>query len=121
MAKRKPGPKKGSSISSSHKKKISKAVTGKKNSAYIDGRRSYRRIAGATTNNGEVVHHKNGNRKDNRRSNLVRLKGKKAGTNTTTKHEKLTDRNQGRKPKDFKFLNTKKGMGKYKPSKRKRK
>ena len=33
--------------SAATKKKIAKAVTGKKNPAYKDGRRSYRRIAGA--------------------------------------------------------------------------
>ena len=121
MAKRKPGPKKGSSISSSHKKKISNSVTGKKNSQYKDGRRSYRRIAGAKTNDGNVVDHKDGNRHNNKPSNLRLLKGKKPGTNTTTTHELKTKRGQGRKPRDYKFLNTKKGMGKYKPNKRKRK
>jgi len=89
------GPKKGSKKSSAHKKKLAKAVTGKKNGRFKDGRRSYRRIAGAKS--GDVVHHKNGNRNDNRPSNLVKLKGKKRGTNTTTKHEKLTKRGQGRK------------------------
>lgn len=120
MAKRKPGPSKGSSISASHKKKISNSVTGKKNQAYKDGRRSYRRIAGAKTNSGYVIHHKNGDRTDNRRSNLVKLKGKKAGTNTTTRHEKLTKRGQGRKIKSYSYYGTKKGMGKYKPKRKKK-
>lgn len=82
----KPGPKKGSTKSASHKRKLAKAVQGNKNGRYKDGRRSYRRIAGAKS--GEVVHHKDGNRSNNKPSNLVRLKGKKAGTNTTTEHEK---------------------------------
>ena len=116
----KPGPKKGSSISAKHKRKISKSVTGKKNSQFKDGRRSYRRIAGASPNDGTVVHHKSGNRNQNSKSNLVRLKGKKPGTNTTSHHERITNRGQGRKARDYKFLNTKKGMGKYKPKKRKK-
>lgn len=91
----KPGPRPGSRKSAAHKKKIGKALIGDKNPKYKDGRRSYRRIAGAKS--GEVVHHKDGNRSNNNSSNLVRLKGKKAGTNTTTKHEKITDRGQGRK------------------------
>lgn len=115
----KPGPKKGSKQSASHKKKIARSVTGKKNSQYKDGRRSYRRIAGAKNNSGEVVHHKDGNRSNNKPSNLVKLKGKKPGTNTTTIHEKITDRNQGRK-RSYKYYGTEKGMGKYKPSNKKK-
>lgn len=110
MKKRKrnvPGPRPGSRQSAAHKKKISKSVTGKSNSQYKDGRRSYRRIAGAGNNSGEVVHHKDGNRKNNKRSNLVKLKGKKPGTNTTTKHEKITSRGQGRK-RSYKYLGEKK-------------
>jgi len=64
---------------------------------YKDGRRSYRRIAGAKTNDGSVVHHKLGKRKGkkaNSKSNLVKLVDgkKKAGRRTTPKHEKLTKR-----------------------------
>ena len=91
----KPGPKKGSKKSASHKKNISNAVSGSKNPRWVNGRRSYRSIAGAKE--GEVVHHKDGNRDNNKPSNLVRLKGKKKGTNTTTRHEKITKRGQGRK------------------------
>ena len=117
----KPGPKKGSRQSASHKKKISRSVTGKSNSQYKDGRRSYRRIAGAGNNDGTVIHHKDGNRNNNKKSNLVRLKGRKPGTNTTSKHEKITKRGQGRKDKSFKFLGTKKGLGKFKPKGMKKK
>lgn len=69
------------------KRKISKAVTGKKNPAYVDGRRSYRRVAGAKS--GQGVDHKNGDSKDNRPSNLKTypLKGKGRGA-----HEKKHDR-----------------------------
>ena len=91
----KPGPAKGTKKSAAHKKKISQSTSGKKNPRYIDGRRSYRTIAGAAS--GEVVHHKNGNRKSNHKSNLVILKGKKKGAKTTSVHEKITNRGQGRK------------------------
>jgi hypothetical protein len=97
MNKRKPGPKVGSSKSAAHKNKIAKAVTGKKNSAYKDGRRSYRRIAGASNNDSNVVHHLDGDRSNNSKSNLRKLKGTKPGTNTTSTHEKITKRGQGRK------------------------
>jgi hypothetical protein len=90
-----PGPKKGSRKSAQHKKKLAKAVEGKKNGRFVNGRRSYRGIAGAKS--GEVVHHKDGDRNNNSPSNLVKLKGKKSGTNTTSRHEKITKRGQGRK------------------------
>jgi len=50
------------------KKKIAKSMTGKDNPAFKDGRRSYRRVAGAKP--GQGVDHKNGDSKDNRPSNL---------------------------------------------------
>lgn len=92
----KPGPKKGSKKSASHKRKLAKAVEGKKNGRYKDGRRSYRRIAGAKS--GEVVDHIDGNRSNNHPSNLRRLKAKKKGATTTSAHERKTKRGQGRKP-----------------------
>jgi len=62
--------------SAATKKKISKAMTGKKNPAWKDGRRAYRRISKAKS--GEGVHHINNDSKDNRASNLetYKLKGK---------------------------------------------
>jgi len=66
------------------KKKISKAVKGKKNPAYKDGRRSYRDKAGAKTNDGSLVHHKDGNRKNNAKSNLEKIPKKQRG-----KHDKI--------------------------------
>ena len=118
----KPGPRRGSKQSAAHKKKISKSVTGKKNSQYKDGRRSYRRIAGAKNNDGNVIMHLDGNRRNNKRSNLRVSRGKRAGANTTSEHERspLTKKERGRQ-KSFKFLGTKKGMGKYKPKRRKKK
>lgn len=95
MTTRKGGPPKGYKQSASHKRKKSKAATGKKNPQYKDGRRSYRRIAGAKE--GEVTHHKDGDRTNNKKSNLINLKAKKKGAKTTSKHEKLTKRGQGRK------------------------
>lgn len=71
----------------STRKKISKAMQGKNNPAYKDGRRSYRRVAKAKR--GEGVDHINGDSKDNRPSNLRRykLKGK-----SRSDHEKKHDR-----------------------------
>lgn len=66
----------GRKHSEATKRKIAKAVTGKKNPAYKDGRRSYRRIAGAKK--GEGVDHKDGDSTNNKPSNLktYKLKGK---------------------------------------------
>ena len=50
------------------KRKIAKAVTGKKNPAYKDGRRSYREKVNAPK--GKIVDHKDGNSKNNAKSNL---------------------------------------------------
>lgn len=94
-----PGPKIGSSKSAAHKAKLSKAGIGKKNSQYKDGRRSYRTKAGAKNNDGNIVHHADGNRLNNAKSNLVKLKAKKPGAKTSSTHEKITPRGQGRKPK----------------------
>jgi len=69
------------------KKKIAKALTGSKNPAYKDGRRSYRRIAGAKK--GEHVDHKDGNSKNNKPSNLKKFKEKGP---SRAAHEKKHDR-----------------------------
>ena len=116
----KPGPSPGSKQSKAHKNKISKSVRGKSNSQYKDGRRSYRRIAGAKNNDGNVIMHLDGNRRNNKRSNLKISKGKKPGANSTSEHERSarTKRERGRQ-KSFKYLGTKKGMGKHKPKKKK--
>lgn len=96
-----PGPKPGSTKSAAHKKKLAKAVMGGKNGMYKDGRRSYRRRAGAKNNDGTVVEHINHNRKDNRKSNLRRIKGKRPGVTTTSHHERskatIKQRGAGRK------------------------
>lgn len=104
----KPGPKKNTKQSRAHKAKRSKAMIGKKNPAYKDGRRSFRRIAGCKKGDKKIVHHKNHNRKDNRRSNLVILKGKRAGAKTNSTHERAhaKDRGAGR-PKGSKSKTTK--------------
>ena len=52
----------------STKKLIAKAMTGKGNPAYKDGRRSYRNKVNAKP--GQHVHHKNNDSKDNRPANL---------------------------------------------------
>lgn len=97
----KSGPKKGSKKSASHKAKIGKSLLGKKNGAYKDGRRSYRRIAGASNLDGNVVMHLDGNRSNNAKSNLKKSKGKKAGTTSTSEHERskmtIKERGAGRK------------------------
>ena len=71
------------------RRKIAKSMTGKKNPAWKDGRRAYRRIAGAKK--GEGVDHKDGNSKNNKPSNLRRfkLKGKSRAW-----HEKKHKRNK---------------------------
>ena len=58
----------GRSQTPATKRKIAKAMAGSKNPAYKDGRRSYREKTKAPK--GSLVHHKNGDSKDNRRSNL---------------------------------------------------
>jgi hypothetical protein len=73
----------------STRKKIAKAMTGKKNPAYKDGRRSYRRIAGAKK--GEHVDHKDGNSKNNSPSNLKKFKAK---GKPRSDHEKKHDRSK---------------------------
>ena len=69
------------------KKKIAKSMTGSTNPAYKDGRRSTRRIAGAKPNDGTLVHHKNGDSKDNRKSNLEKIPKSKRGEHDK-KHER---------------------------------
>jgi len=70
------------------RKKIAKAVTGKKNPAYKDGRRSYRKIAGAKNNDGTLIHHKDGDSKNNKKSNLEKIPKSKRG-----EHDKKHKRN----------------------------
>ena len=67
------------------KAKISKSMSGKKNPRYKDGRRSYRNIAGAKS--GEQVHHKDGNRSNNKKSNLKVITKSNRG-----KHDKAHSR-----------------------------
>ena len=50
----------GRKQTTSTKKKIAKALQGSNNPAYKDGRRSYRRVAGAKDNDGTIIHHKDG-------------------------------------------------------------
>ncbi len=71
----------------STRKKISRAMIGKKNPAYKDGRRSYRRIVNAKP--GEGVHHKDGDRTHNTPSNLIKYKLKGKGRSI---HEKKHQR-----------------------------
>jgi len=54
-----------------------------------DGRRSYRRIAGLKPNDGKAVHHKSGDSKNNKRSNLKVFKNK--GPQRSA-HEKIHNR-----------------------------
>ena len=81
------GAKVGHKVSAATKKKIAKGVTGKNNGQFKDGRRSYRRIAGAKTNDGSLIHHKNGDSSDNRKSNL-----KKIPKSKRSEHEKIHHR-----------------------------
>lgn len=95
-------PKAGYRQSESHKRKRAKAIEGRKNPSWKGGRsRDYAyRVAGSKTNDGNLVHHVNGDPTDNRKENLRLLKGKKAGAKTSSEHEKVTDRGQGRPRED---------------------
>ena len=67
------------------KRKIAKKMTGPGNPAYKDGRRSYRNKTNAKP--GQLVHHKDGNRTNNSRSNLKVISKKDRG-----KHDKAHNR-----------------------------
>jgi len=69
------------------KKKIARTMTGSHNPAWKDGRRATRRIAGAKSNDGTLVHHKNGDSKDNRKNNLEKIPKSQRG-----KHDSKHDR-----------------------------
>jgi len=69
------------------KLKISKALKGAKNPAYKDGRRSYREKVKAKP--GQHVHHKDGDSKNNTKSNLEKFPAKGPGR---AAHEKKHDR-----------------------------
>ena len=83
-------PKPGYTQSPEHKRKRLEQIEGDGNGSYKDGRRSYRRKAGAKNNDGTVVHHKNGDRTNNCASNLERLTDgdRTPGRRTTSAHEK---------------------------------
>lgn len=67
------------------KKKIAAAMKGKDNPAYKDGRRSYREKVNAKP--GSIVHHKDGDSKNNAKSNLEVIPKSKR-----SEHEKKHDR-----------------------------
>lgn len=71
------------------KNKIAKAMTGEKNPAYKDGRRSYRNKVNAKK--GQHVHHKDGDSKNNAKSNLQKFPAKGPGRSA---HEKKHDRSK---------------------------
>ena len=71
------------------KKKIAKSMTGSKNPAYKDGRRSYRNKVKAKP--GQHVHHKDGDSKNNSKSNLSKFPAKGPGR---AAHEKKHKRNK---------------------------
>ena len=71
------------------KKKIAKAMEGKGNPAYKDGRRSYRTKVKAKP--GQHVHHKDGDSKNNSPSNLEKFPAKGPGRSA---HEKKHDRSK---------------------------
>jgi hypothetical protein len=79
------------------KRKIAKAMEGKDNPAFKDGRRSYREKVKAPA--GSIVHHKDGDSTNNAKSNLEIIPKSKR-----SEHEKKHDREKnfqgsgGRKP-----------------------
>jgi hypothetical protein len=93
----KPGAKPGVKKSAKHKAAISKAQHDKSNSNYKHGKRiEYRLRVGLKPNDGKLVEHIDGNRKNNKKSNLRVINDppksgtKKAGRNNTSLHSKLT-------------------------------
>lgn len=78
----------GRAQSPATRKKIAKALLGKNNPAYKDGRRSYRRIAGAKSA-GTHIHHKDGDSTNNKPSNLEKFPAKGPGR---AAHEKKHER-----------------------------
>lgn len=69
------------------RRKIAKAMSGKNNPAWKDGRRGYRNIANAKP--GEHVHHRDGDKTNNVKSNLEKFPESGAGR---SEHEKKHDR-----------------------------
>ena len=82
--------------SAEHKRKRLSQIEGDRNGSWAGGHHPdyYRKKAGAKTNDGTVVHHKNGDRENNKKSNLERLTDgdRVPGRRTTPKHEQITDR-----------------------------
>ena len=74
-------------MSPATKKKISKSLQGAKNPAWKDGRRSYREKVNAKP--GQHVHHKDGDSKNNAKSNLEKFPAKGSGR---AAHEKKHNR-----------------------------
>jgi len=81
------------------KKKIAKAVTGKKNGQYKDGRRSYRRIAGAKPNDGSIIHHTTGDSKKNKPSQLKKIPKSKRSEHEKTHHRENNFKKTGGRKK----------------------
>jgi len=100
------------------KKKIAKALMGSNNPAWKDGRHPthYRRVAGAKPGDGSIIHHKNGNRHSNSKSNLQKVAKKDIG-----KHDKLHNRAANFKKKGSKGthnpMKSKSGIGAKKKKK----
>jgi len=63
----------------SRKRNPKMSRTGKTNGRWKNGRSVsyYRKKAGAKDNDGSIIHHKDGNRKNNKKSNLQKIKPKK--------------------------------------------
>ena len=82
--------------SAEHKRKRLSQIEGDSNGRWAGGHHPdyYRKKAGAKTNDGTIVHHKNGDRENNKKSNLERLTDgdRVPGRRTTPKHEQITDR-----------------------------
>ena len=80
------------------KAKIAKAMSGPKNPAYRDGRRSYRKKAGAKNKDGSIIHHRDGDSTNNVKSNLVKIpKSKRSEHEKHHKRENNFKKSGGRK------------------------
>ena len=94
----------GKKLSKATKDKISKALMGKNNPAFVDGRRSYREKVNAPK--GSIVHHRDGDSTNNAKSNLKVIPASKRSEHEKShqRHKNFAGDGSGRKkvPRGYK-------------------